>query len=523
LKQLSHQRLFAIARMAAAAADNSLSAPRRAWFAEAAVAALKKNAEAGLRKADDLRSDPDFQPLVNLPAFRELLPLFDRAYESASQKLALNDAIDVADHITLSQAAARNAKVRMSGRITAVRSDQEEIRLWLAGKAGGLWVSGRYEKVVPALMATRTDLTDLVGGLLVFKEQPNAWDGGVSATLTQSNVIESFVPREGIAVSNLTAIAVTNVTASDLGRRLSVLGTIKSIGRWYGSSRSVDMAFAGTRKNGFIAVLPASQKAAFDKRFPLGSSTLTGSTIRLSGVIEVLDGTPQLLISDVQGLEVVTPAPTPELRAANEEFRPPAIPPRDPRAAANLIDLSPYYNAHLDQSWHSGSRGKSDLSALPSGIQRLAGVEFDVRGLIQVGGLSRSAQPYSNVVAGLRLERGCRRLHFLHAAINASGVANGTEIGRYVIHHSNGQSNEIQVTIGSHLAHWRRQSNEVEPKFVVAWMQSEESAAKERKNPARLFKMTWDNPLPGMDIKSIDLISTHQNAAPFLVAITAEP
>src|SRR5437899_2565035 len=35
--------------------------------------------------------------------------------------------------------------------------------------------------------------------------------------------------------------------------------------------------------------------------------------------------------------------------------------------------------------------------------------------------------------------------------------------------------------------------------------------------------MTWDNPWPEVAIKSIDLIATHTNAAPFLVALTAEP
>jgi len=196
------------------------------------------------------------------------------------------------------------------------------------------------------------------------------------------------------------------------------------------------------------------------------------------------------------------------------------IAPRDAQAPGNLIDLSLYYNAGLSETWHQGI-GKSDLSALSQGIQMLAGVAFDLRGLIQVGGSSRTAL-YTNVVAGIAVERACQRLHFLHAAINAGGLTNGTEIGRYVVHHQNGQTNVIALIIGQQMAHWRKQTNE-SSNLVPAWMQSEESAAKDQKRPARLFKMTWENPLPELAIKSIDFICTHTNAAPFLVAITAEP
>ena len=202
------------------------------------------------------------------------------------------------------------------------------------------------------------------------------------------------------------------------------------------------------------------------------------------------------------------------------QFRPEAIPSRDPQAGPDLIDLFRHYNAGLTQSWHWGT-GKSDLSALPQGIQTFGGVRFDVRGLIQAGWWLRD-KPYTNRVAGISVDRACARLHFLHAAVNASSATNGTEIGRYVIHHANGQSNEIALMIGQHLAHWRRQTNEAPGSLVVAWMQSDESAARENRDPARLFKTTWENPLPGIRIRSIDLLATHSNAAPFVVAITAE-
>ena len=38
----------------------------------------------------------------------------------------------------------------------------------------------------------------------------------------------------------------------------------------------------------------------------------------------------------------------------------------------------------------------------------------------------------------------------------------------------------------------------------------------------RLYKRTWENPSPEIEIESIDLVSAPAPAQPFLIAITAE-
>src|SRR5260370_20855299 len=113
-----------------------------------------------------------------------------------------------------------------------------------------------------------------------------------------------------------------------------------------------------------------------------------------------------------------------------------SILPRDASAKATLIDLSHYYNVPLTESWHWG-RGSSDLSELPQGIQTFAGVQFDVRGLIQVGARSLTGESYPAQVGGIPVECLCKRLHFLHAAIFAGGLPDGTQNGRYVLHYAN--------------------------------------------------------------------------------------
>ena len=38
----------------------------------------------------------------------------------------------------------------------------------------------------------------------------------------------------------------------------------------------------------------------------------------------------------------------------------------------------------------------------------------------------------------------------------------------------------------------------------------------------RLFRVTWDNPSPDVEIRTLDFVSLMRVAAPFLVAITVE-
>jgi len=37
-----------------------------------------------------------------------------------------------------------------------------------------------------------------------------------------------------------------------------------------------------------------------------------------------------------------------------------------------------------------------------------------------------------------------------------------------------------------------------------------------------LFHLAWDNPKPSVLVRSIDLVTTHEQASPFLVSLTLE-
>ena len=57
---------------------------------------------------------------------------------------------------------------------------------------------------------------------------------------------------------------------------------------------------------------------------------------------------------------------------------------------------------------------------------------------------------------------------------------------------------------------------------MVAWS-GQNSLSKQRGRTIQLFKSTWKNPRPDVEIISLDFVSEMQDAAPFLVAVTGEP
>ena len=199
-----------------------------------------------------------------------------------------------------------------------------------------------------------------------------------------------------------------------------------------------------------------------------------------------------------------------------------AIPPRDTSAPASLVDLTAYYNSPLTENWHPATRERNNLFELPSGRQRLAGVEFDVRGLIQIRSAGANGLSYPNHIDGIRIGQVCRRLHFLHAATGAAGARPGDELGSYVVQYVDGREVQIPIVFGKDLGDWWSQANEQDLKFVIAW-EGNTPEARKYLHTIRLFKSTWENPYPNVRLRQFDFVSRKPApGAPFLVALTAE-
>ena len=203
------------------------------------------------------------------------------------------------------------------------------------------------------------------------------------------------------------------------------------------------------------------------------------------------------------------PLATPELART--------IPAHNARAKSNLIDLTPYYNASLIS--HSGL---NDLRDVPRGIQTLAGVQFDVRGLIQVGADFPTGPRYPTQVTNILFGCTCQRLHFLHGALFVVGATNGTRLGSYVIHYANGHRAEVPIVVGESLAGGSTPTPRDNESFTIAWGGRDAEFQREGILTC-LFESAWQNPFPADVIASLDFVSNPPAPAPYLVAITADP
>ncbi|MCI0746875.1 MAG: hypothetical protein L0Y58_15845, partial [Verrucomicrobia subdivision 3 bacterium] len=204
----------------------------------------------------------------------------------------------------------------------------------------------------------------------------------------------------------------------------------------------------------------------------------------------------------------------PEASADNLKAR--GLSERQPDTPPHLIDLSLYYNRGLDRLGPF-----RDYSGIPTGRVTLEGIEFDLRGPIQLkggGGLQSILLPES--MPGIVIQQKCRRLHFLHVAASA-GAVDGLTIGRYRMRYVDSQEVTMPIIYGRHL---RTMGTEWDPKTELAsgtrvgW-----TGTTPDNHPIRLFITAWENPRPEIAVESLDFVSSVSGVIPHLFAITAEP
>jgi WD40 repeat protein len=211
-----------------------------------------------------------------------------------------------------------------------------------------------------------------------------------------------------------------------------------------------------------------------------------------------------------------------EINATNRvKIRP--IPPRPTLATAGMVDLSRHFNKSLKADFKEPAPGVSATPVdLPCRLQPLPGVEFDVRGIIQLG--SRQVPDRPMMVEGIEVGRKCERLHFLHATRYSDRDLPPVEVGSYVLHYADGQEKSLPIVYGQDIRNCCTVQGEPleAQKAVLAWLGTSPEV---QANSAflRLFMSTWSNPRPGQEVISLDFRSSVTNdAAPFLIAVTVE-
>lgn len=190
--------------------------------------------------------------------------------------------------------------------------------------------------------------------------------------------------------------------------------------------------------------------------------------------------------------------------------------PRSIEATPDMIDLTDYYGASLDDDWFNHS--SHDLHDVPKGVQCLGETFFDVRGLICLAGshsLEITGLALLEKVEGIPVDRRGVGIHFLHAC--AFSAPRGTKIGEYVLNYEDGSHASADIIYGVNVIDWW--SAAIVSDAQIAWIGSH-AAARLMGKQTRLIKFVWSNPKPELKIITLDYISSLADPAPFLVAAT---
>ncbi|QJW98863.1 glycoside hydrolase family 2 TIM barrel-domain containing protein [Frigoriglobus tundricola] len=204
-------------------------------------------------------------------------------------------------------------------------------------------------------------------------------------------------------------------------------------------------------------------------------------------------------------------------------------------AGANLeyraLDLSQHATAFRDDKGWFGDK-KFTFRDLPTGIQTMAGVPYDVYGFATspvptVVVLDGPGVPGNlpKEVKGIPVNRKADAVFFLMAARidrrrNPNEVKNGTklELARFVVRYADGKVDEVPVYAELQIENYPQKTPAAVPGAQTAWTRPYEGTDQS----AVAYSLQWTNPRPDAEIKSIDLLPGKDKAGvPALLALTA--
>jgi hypothetical protein len=190
-------------------------------------------------------------------------------------------------------------------------------------------------------------------------------------------------------------------------------------------------------------------------------------------------------------------------------------------AKLTFVDLQPKANHKLAEDLHE-SEG-NNLANVPQGEQQMGEARFRIgEKMVHLRGEHAAEMPQS---VEIPVNASGDRIHILHSTGYGEGdpeMADGTEIGAYVIHYADQSTERIPVRYGEELRDWWENPARNDLKNAsVAWSGTN-PAADQIMRKIRLYAIRWTNPHPEKEIATIEAQSQGTLCDPFVVAVTVE-
>ena len=263
--------------------------------------------------------------------------------------------------------------------------------------------------------------------------------------------------------------------------------------------------------------LPASLTADWQHRLTIAPGLLLLAPVLFLGVAGCKDSR-----QPAQGrgadLEKPEEAPAQSTATAPAVAGTPLAPTSSP--AFHPLPLDPFY-----QRQFADYRPTDSWAQVPRGETNFDGVPFLMFGKIDLTGLGRARdgefQPAH--VGEIPVGRRAARLHLIHGA--SYDCPHDTPIACLRLRYESGETRRLFIRYGVHARNWYVEASEQDPtlsdpRSLVIWNGTSRGGGSG--TPTRLFKTTFDNPLPAQEIRGIELLSLFARANSVILAITLE-
>jgi RNA polymerase sigma factor (sigma-70 family) len=212
------------------------------------------------------------------------------------------------------------------------------------------------------------------------------------------------------------------------------------------------------------------------------------------------------------------------------------------------IDLSHYVTAKLTEPLGEYMYLKNNtLADLPSGVHVFGGVPFNVSGLVELDSslLCPLVRPLPDEKDDIAIGRKFKKLHILNGAVAAQNLApeevimrksrfepeyppQTGPIAKLVLHYVDGRQAELPIVPGEQLLEfvgpylpWKL--SDLPESTELAWSGTNPYLKEYVPQSAlHLYRTTFDNPRPDMEVKSVDYVSTLTWSMPFIAGLTVE-